>query len=99
MNIVITGGSKGIGRAIAEKFALPGNQLILSARNARQLELTAGEIRKQQPQCIVNIFPADLSKKEEVLALAERCKSFGPADLLVNNAGNYLPGNVTDEAE
>jgi short-subunit dehydrogenase len=99
MNIVITGGSKGIGKAIALQFAGEGNQLLLGSRNAAQLAGTANEIKNAFPQVKVHTMAADLSIREGVTAFGDWCNKLGAVDILVNNAGNYLPGNVSDEPE
>lgn len=99
MNIVITGASKGIGKAIAEKFALPGNTALLCSRNEKVLQQTADEISKKYTSSIIHIMAADLSEKKQAIAFAEWCLQFGAPDILVNNAGHYLPGNVKDEPD
>lgn len=99
MNIVITGASKGIGKAIAEKFAQEGNALFLCARNKETLEQTAAEIGKAHPQCITEVMPADLSKKEQADAFADWCLSFGIPAILINNTGSFTPGTILDEQE
>ncbi len=98
MNIIITGASRGIGRAIATAFNQPGKRLILCARNKTALEETAFEL-KQKNAAGVEIFSADLSKKNETLDFARFCLGFGNAAVLVNNAGVYIGGNVMDEPE
>lgn len=99
MNIVITGASRGMGKAIALKFAEDGNTLFLCARTKTTLENTAVEIRKSFPKCIVHSYVADLSLKDEVVAFGKFCLQHGTPDILVNNAGYYLPGNCIDEPE
>jgi len=66
MNVIITGASKGIGRAIALAFAVEGCRLILCARNLDKLEVFADEIKQQFPQTSVETFAADLSEKSQV---------------------------------
>lgn len=99
MNVIITGASKGIGKAIAFKFAAAGHHVFLCARNASLLEKTAREIKIAHPNITVKAMAADLSKKEEVLAFATWCLQNGDPGILVNNAGVYLPGNTIDEPE
>lgn len=99
MNIVITGASKGIGKAIAEKFAITGNRLFLCSRNLSLLEKTAEEISVKNPAVAIHVKSADLSVKEEACAFAEWVLGFGAPSILVNNAGYYLPGNVMDEPD
>ena len=66
MNIVITGGSRGIGKAIAEKFNKAGNTLLLCSRNINLLELAASELQ-QKNAASIKIFAADLSQTEEMI--------------------------------
>ena len=84
---VITGGSKGIGRAVAEVLADEGCDLLLAARDAAALEQAAAAIRARR-QVNVTTFSADLSRHKAVLQLAEAA---GVPDIVVNNAG-AIPG-------
>src|SRR4051812_12177295 len=97
MNVIITGSSKGIGKAIAIKFAAAGYDILMCARDNRQLMSASKEISEQFPQVKVHHKKADLSKKEHVFEFAEWCLGIGAPDILVNNAGTYLPGNCMDE--
>lgn len=99
MNIIITGASKGIGKAIAAKFASEGNTLLLCARDEKQLIETAEELGRLYPQSVFHVKATDISRREEVQEFAEGVLSFGNVDILVNNAGQYLPGSVNDEEE
>ncbi len=99
MNVIVTGASKGIGKAIAMKFAGQGRQLFLCARNAVELQATANEISERSPGSVVRIMPVDLSVKEAVISFAEWCLQHGTADILVNNAGIYLPGDSMNEPD
>ncbi len=98
MNVVITGSNKGIGKAIAMRFAAAGHQLFLCARNAGLLENTATEIRDNY-QAKVHVRATDLSVKTELFSFADWCLEQATPDMLVNNAGIYLPGNAMDEAD
>ena len=97
--IVVTGGSKGIGKSIAQKFAEDGNTILLGARNEHNLRQAAEEIQALYKHAIIKTFSADLSDKKEVSVFAEWCLQQGTPTVLVNNAGNYLPGNVWNEPE
>lgn len=99
MNIIITGASKGIGKAIAEQFAAAGNSLFLCARNEKQLHATADELKLKFPQSTINIKPVDMRKKEAVQSFADWCLSFGVPEIVVNNAGQFLPGSVHSEPD
>src|SRR4051794_21161333 len=99
MNVIVTGASKGIGKAIATKFAEDGHNLFLCARNAALLETTAEAIRKKNPAIVVKALPVDLSLKAETIKFASWCLQHMVPDILINNAGVYLPGNTMDEPE
>lgn len=97
MNVIITGASKGIGKAIATAFAKENNRLLLCARNIDTLNETARALKAANPSCMIETFAADLAIKEEVIAFAAWCLGFGNPHILVNNAGTYVPGNVIDD--
>lgn len=99
MNVVITGANKGIGKAIAIKFASCGYNLFLCARNLELLNETALEIQAKYPSVKIKVKSVDLSEKSEVISFAEWCLHHAIPDILVNNAGIYLPGNTIDESE
>jgi short-subunit dehydrogenase len=99
MNIVITGGSKGIGKAIAAKFASAKNNIFISSRNEKELSTTTEKLNEKG---IGNVkyFAADLTDKKAVIKLSDwilgQCES---VDVLVNNAGDFIPGSVYNEEE
>jgi short-subunit dehydrogenase len=102
MNIVITGASKGIGKAIAEKFAADkqGHGLFLCARNKEVLQQTGKELQGRFPRTSIYTRPCDMSNKEQVKAFGEWVIEQGDKiDVVVNNAGPFIPGNVHDEAD
>jgi short-subunit dehydrogenase len=99
MNIVITGAARGIGKAIAEKFAAEGNTLFLCARNKKTLEETAVVLQKQFATCIVHTLVADLSVKIDADAFANFCLQKAVPDILINNAGGFTPGNILEEPD
>ena len=99
MNIIITGASKGIGKAIAEKFASENNRLLLCARNESVLKETTAALQVQFPMAEVKCMVADLSEKKDISAFAAWCLQHEAPDVLVNNAGRYIAGNVIDEPE
>lgn len=99
MIVIITGASKGLGKAFAEQFAVNGNTLLLCARNEDALNQTAKTLQDQYPNCIVKTHITDMGKKEEVLNFANWCLSFGSPHILINNAGQFLPGSVHNEED
>lgn len=98
-SILVTGGTKGIGKEIIHKFAQNGFDIFTCSRHREDLEALAQEIKRDFPG--VNIFTqqADLSQKKEVLALAEAVKKQFVPDVLINNTGIFLPGAIHDEPE
>ncbi len=96
--IVITGATKGIGRAIAEKFASEGWDLALCARTEKDLAELNSKLQTANNKLLLS--KCDVSKKEEVKAFAEKVNSeFGAADVIINNAGIFIPGQVINEDE
>ncbi|HET9598925.1 MAG TPA: SDR family NAD(P)-dependent oxidoreductase [Anaeromyxobacteraceae bacterium] len=90
---LVTGGGRGIGRAIALALARRGAKVAVAARTASEVEAVAGELRALGVQALA--VPGDLSRREEPAALAARVAgALGPVDLLVNNAGVDASGPV-----
>jgi len=85
--VLVTGASKGIGRAIAEAFAAEGSKVAIAARGAEELQRTASEISKGTGTEVMDVT-ADMSKAEDISsAIGEVVKRFGTIHVLVNNAG------------
>lgn len=99
MNIVITGASKGIGKAIAELFAANGYQLSICARGEASLYKTMEELQTRYPSATVKARPADLSSAAGAVDFGNWCLQQGTPDILVNNAGHFEPGSVHNEPE
>jgi len=93
---LITGGSRGIGKAIAITFAKEGSSLVLASRTKSELEVTQQELKNFSSK--IEILPADVSNDREVGDLVDfTVEKFGTVDILVNCAGIYGPiGFVTD---
>ena len=97
--IVVTGGSKGIGKEIIKKFASQGFDAITCARNEAGLQQFQEFIAEEYQQKLYYQI-ADLSKKEDVLTFATFVKSIQEnVDVLVNNTGVFLPGLLVEEPE
>ncbi|AFK02710.1 short-chain dehydrogenase/reductase SDR [Emticicia oligotrophica DSM 17448] len=96
---VISGGTRGIGRAIAEEFAKNNFDIVISARNEADLAEAKQNIEQTYGvKCFTQ--KADLSNKEQAIAFAEFVKSLNqPIGMLTNNAGTFIPGNVHEEAD
>jgi short-subunit dehydrogenase len=100
MNAVITGASKGIGKAIAEKLAREGFNVAICARTTTTLQQAAADIQACNPNIQVLAIPVDMGQKEEVLAFAEKIKTaFSTVDILVNNAGVFVPGSLHEQED
>lgn len=96
--VVITGATKGIGRALAQKFAAEGWCLALCARTGSDLEQLAEELTNKADK--VFTMPCDVSKPEQIKQFGSRVLAeLGMVDVLINNAGVFLPGQVYNEPE
>jgi len=93
-HVLITGGSKGIGRACALAFAAEGCKLHLVARDAGRLEAAREAVRARHP-VEVELHPADLRDGQAVKRIAAECAA---AEILVNNAGD-IPGGSIDQID
>ena len=97
---LVTGGSQGIGKAVAAMLAQEGASVVIAARGAELLDKVATEIRAAGGK--VHAVAADVSQAADCERLvAETIKTFGRLDILVNNAGTSATGefeSVTDEA-
>lgn len=97
--VVVTGASKGIGAAIAEKFASEGFALALCARNKEDLEKFAHYLAQQYSVEVLAI-PCNVAQKEDLEKFAQAIKNkWQNIDVLVNNAGIYIPGKLSEEEE
>ena len=97
--VVITGASKGIGRAIANLFAAEGAHLFLCARNEVDLYNTVAALQTGNSEAVIKAKAVDLSKKEQAIKFANWINEQATVDILVNNAGLFLPGSVYNEAD
>ena len=98
MNIVITGGGKGMGKAMAEKFA-EGNTLFICARNENELSETAKELEAKF-NCTVHYSAADISEKKSAQQFGNWIlQQTTEIDVLINNAGQFKPGSIYNEEE
>ncbi|MDN5202665.1 SDR family oxidoreductase [Fulvivirgaceae bacterium BMA10] len=98
--LVVTGGTKGIGRAIIDLFALNGFDIATCSRKEEDLNNLKSAIQAVHPQIEVHTKQADLSVKEEVKAFAEFVNNLKrPVEVLVNNAGFFVPGTIHEEKE
>ena len=85
-NVIVTGGSRGIGPHIAQALAAEGAKVALAPRNHAELRVDAR--RLSESGRVVRAIPADLTSAEERRQLIEAVEQrLGPVDVLVNNAG------------
>jgi len=92
---VITGGSRGLGEAMAKSLAGAGAQVALVARDQARLELVQGDITAQRG--VAEVFVADVTQEKEVGTLAEAVKQrLGSPQILINSAGTNLRKNLVD---
>lgn len=90
---LVTGASSGIGRAVARSLAVQGVHLALAGRSAERLEALASELRGVE----TFIVPGDMAKPEDVdRTVAGTVERFGRIDILLANAGQYMPGNAAE---
>ncbi len=88
--VVITGASKGLGRALAEVFLSEGSKVTICSTNEQEIKSIAKEIGALG-------FCADVTKEEDMTQLAEATiKKFGSIDIWINNAGIWLPHNFVE---
>lgn len=100
MKAVVTGSSKGIGKAIAVSLVKEGWDVALTSRNLKELKSIADELKEIRPEAQIEIHEIDFS-------IPDAAREYGEAildiwygvDMLVNNAGLYLPGTVENEDE
>jgi NAD(P)-dependent dehydrogenase (short-subunit alcohol dehydrogenase family) len=98
---LVTGGSKGIGYAVADELLAEGASVAICSRTPDELKDAADELRKRYPKATVVDLVADVTDAEQVQALVSDCAAqLSGLDILVNNAGGAHPGNfetLTDE--
>src|SRR5215213_8929276 len=100
MNAVITGASRGIGKAVANIFALHGYNLFLCSKNEENLLQTVEELQTAFPNISIDAKAFDLGKKQEAQLFGEWIiNNADTIDVLVNNAGAFIQGNISDEPD
>lgn len=94
----MTGGSKGIGRAIVSRFLRAGYPVATCARSAADLAALTTEMAADVPGAALHTQPADLSQPADCVRFAAFVLSLNlPVEVLVNNAGAFVPGRLQDE--
>src|SRR5215471_17809901 len=89
---VVTGGSKGIGKAIAGELMAEGAAVTICSRHPDELDATAAELMKQAAGTVL-AMPCDVTDPGQVTAFVDAASAaMGGIDILVNNAGGARPG-------
>jgi len=99
MNVVITGASRGLGKAIAELFAANGHNLLLTSKNEVNLYMAMEELLNKYPFVNMKAKPFDLRNKEQAKELGNWCLQHGSIDILVNNAGGFTGSSIHNEED
>jgi 3-oxoacyl-[acyl-carrier protein] reductase len=95
---VVTGASKGIGRAIARELAAGGARVVLNARGREALEAVAAELRAGGAE--VEVVAADVSRPDGAAGIVDAVRTrFGRIDVLVNNAGKGSPKPILEQTD
>lgn len=95
---VVTAGSRGIGRAVVLRLASEGFDVITCSRSREKLMALQKEVEVQSPSSQIDFIPVDLSTKKGVGKFLEFTLSRGRnIEILVNNAGGFIPGKISDE--
>jgi len=99
MNVLITGASRGIGKAVAEIFAANGHDLFLSSRSEVALYKAMEELQTNYSAVSIKAKAFDLTDKQRAKDLGTWCLKHAVPDIIVNNAGLFEPGSVYNEPE
>ncbi|MEO5674218.1 MAG: SDR family oxidoreductase [Chitinophagales bacterium] len=98
MNAVITGATRGIGKAITEKFCSEGFNVAVCARSKKDLESLHNDLNQKFPDAEIIAHPCDVSDKKQLKSFTDAVKlKWKSVEVLVNNAGTFLPGQVHRE--
>ena len=100
LNALITGGSQGLGKAIAEHYLSEGANLVLCARGENELIATAAELQMRFPLQKILVCPCDVSDETQVGSLVRfALRELGSLQALVLNAGVYGPMGATESVD
>ncbi|MBT8218254.1 MAG: SDR family oxidoreductase [Bacteroidia bacterium] len=100
MKAIITGATKGIGKAVALKFASEGFDIAICSRTETDLDAFAAEVAELYPKIDVLTMKVDMRDKDQVKSFGEVIKDiWKTVDVLINNAGLFIPGEIHTETE
>src|SRR6478735_519387 len=100
MNAVITGASRGIGKALAEIFALHGYNLFLCSKTEANLLEAINDLKTRFPNVSIDGKALDLAEKTQAKLFGEWVlNNADSVDVLVYNTGTFIQGNVSDEPD
>lgn len=100
MNAVVTGSTKGIGKAIVELLVSKGINIAICSRNENEIDDFLKGLKKAFPKVKAIGLKTDMSVKSDVLKFADFVlKEFETIDILINNAGIFIPGELTKEED
>lgn len=98
--VVVTGGTKGIGRSIVSKFISNGFDVITCSRSEKDLQLLKQQMDDTKNGGVLDVVQADLSDRKQIdnfiNFLSDKKK---PVDVLVNNVGYFVPGDICTEPD
>ena len=93
---IVTGGSKGLGKAMAAGLASAGANLVLISRNQAEIEAAATEISRDYGVQAIGL-QADVASEDQVQGVVDTClEKFGKVDILINNAGINIRGPIDE---
>ena len=96
-NVVVTGGTKGIGKAIVERFLQGGFRVFTCGSSKTSVSDLRTELSRFATQFEVEVV--DVRKKDELRQWSNKVMEHGPIYMLVNNAGRFIPGSIAGEPE
>jgi len=96
--VLVTGGSKGIGRAVLEKFVSEGFDVITCSRSEENLTILKSDLLKINSKAQIDILSVDLANADERKHFAEYLQDKS-IDVLVNNTGVFIPGKLQEEED
>lgn len=99
-SVIITGGTKGIGRCLVLKFASKGFDIATCARNQSELDSLKKIVESNYPTIKIFLLKCDISKKDEIINFGKLAIiKLGTVDVLINNAGIFIQGSISKEEE